>query len=219
MPAGKNKAIASQMKRLLGARKHMVRDLIEYTQEKDSSFFNGFYLARKASVSENNLDTYRSDGGVVQELLDELFNPQDQNNLRGRASASSTNDRRESEAMEQDEVSSDEESSGDSFSENDAGEDGRAYTVDAYAVVDSAEDTVTSSLQRPRALRKLGDDLDMNAVAAAETALRRGKPVPGGTDNDRVVPHDVLCDFHNDDAWVAEFVHLFPEGCGGPEDP
>lgn len=86
--------------------------------------------------------------------------------------------------------------------------------------MDSAEDTVTSSLQRPTTLRKLGDDLDMNSVAAAETALRMGKALPGGTDNVLVVPHgDILGDFHNDDAWVAGFVHLLPEGCGGPENP
>ena len=30
--SGKNKPTASQLKRLLGARKHMVRDLIEYKQ-------------------------------------------------------------------------------------------------------------------------------------------------------------------------------------------
>eukprot|EP00904_Undaria_pinnatifida_P005394 jgi/Undpi1/1985/HiC_scaffold_12.g05372.m1 len=77
--------------------------------------------------------------------------------------------------MDEDEIGNDEESSGDSDSGNDAGEDGRAYISDAYAVVDSAEDTVTSSLQRLSALRKLGDDLDMNAVAVAETALRMGK--------------------------------------------
>ncbi|CAN0469164.1 unnamed protein product, partial [Scytosiphon promiscuus] len=62
--------------------------------------------------------------------------------------------------------------------------------------------------------------LDLNSVAAAETALRRGKAVPGGTENILVVPHgNILSDFHNNDAWVAGFVHLFPEGCGGPEDP
>ena len=135
MLAGKNKTIASQMKRVLGARKHMVRDLIEYMQEKDDSFVNGFCLARKASVSQNSLDTYLSGESFSQELLDAVFNPRDPNNPRGRAASSSTNDRRESEATEEGEVSSNEESSGDSYSENDAGEDGRAYTIDVYVVV------------------------------------------------------------------------------------
>ncbi|CAN0391997.1 unnamed protein product, partial [Laminaria digitata] len=42
----------------------------------------------------------------------------------------------------------------------------------------------------------------------------------GGTLNAMIVPHgDILSDFHNDAAWVGAFVHLHPEGCGGPEDP
>ena len=136
--AGKNKPIASQLKRLLGARKHKVRDLIEYMQNEDGSLVDGFCLARKASVSETNLDTYSFDGSVPQELLDTVFNPQDPKHLRERASSSYTNDRRESEVMDEDEVSNDEESSGDSDSENDAGENGKAYIIGAYAVVDLA---------------------------------------------------------------------------------
>ena len=146
-----------------------------------------------------------------------MLNPQGPNNLRGRAPSSYTNDRRESEAMDEDEVSSDEESSGDSGSESGAGEDGKAYIIDAYAVVDSAQETVTSSLQRPSGLLKLGDDLDMNAVAAAETALRMGKHVPGGDDNVLVVPYSsILSDFQNNGARIEGFVHLFPEGCADP---
>ena len=60
----------------------------------------------------------------------------------------------------------------------------------------------------------------MNSVAAAETALRMGRAFLGVTDNILPVAHgDILSDFHNDDAWVAGFVHLFPEGCDGPGDP
>ena len=57
----------------------------------------------------------------------------------------------------------------------------------------------------------------MNAVAAAGAALRMRKHVPGGNDNVLVVPHgSIVSDFHNDDAWVEAFVHLFPEGCADP---
>ena len=105
--AGKNKPTAFQLKRLLGARKHMVRDLIKYMQDKDGSLVNGFHLARTASVSDTNVDTYPSDGSAPQEVLDAVFNPQDQNNLRGRASSSYTNDRRESKTIDEDDDSSD----------------------------------------------------------------------------------------------------------------
>ena len=81
--AGENKPTASQLELLLGARKHMVRDQIEYMQEKYGNLVNSFCLARKASVSETNLDTYSSDGGVPQKLLDAVFIPRDPNNLRG----------------------------------------------------------------------------------------------------------------------------------------
>ena len=83
--------------------------------------------------------------------------------------------------------------------------------------VDWAQDTVTSSLQRSSALRKLGDGLDMNALTAAETALRMGKHMIGGKDNVLVVPHgSILSCFLNDDAWVEGFVHLFSKGCADP---
>ena len=60
----------------------------------------------------------------------------------------------------------------------------------------------------------------MNAVVAAETTLRMGKPMPGGKDSVLVVPHgNILSDFRNNDAWVVGFEQLFPEGCGGPDDP
>ena len=73
--------------------------------------------------------------------------------------------------MDEHEVGNDEGSSGDSDLEHDAGEDGKAYIIDAYAVVDTVEDTATSSLPCSSALRKLGDDLDMNAVAEAQTTF------------------------------------------------
>ena len=214
--AGKGKPTGSQLKRLLGARKHMVRDLVEYMQDRDANLVSGFTLGREASMSEANLDTYPCDGGVPPELLKACLNLRDQNNLRRKAASSYTNDRREDEEIDDDDDDDDDNSG----AVHDAGEDAKAYIIDAYAVMDSAEDTVTSSLQRPNALRNLGDDLDMNSVAAAETVLRMGKAVPGGTENVLVVPHgNVLSDFHNNDAWVAGFVHLFPEGCGGARRP
>ena len=56
-------------------------------------------------------------------------------------------------------------------------------------------------------------------MAAAETALRMGKHVPGGKDNVLVVAHgSILSDVHNDDAWVEWFVHCFTEDCANPND-
>ena len=63
----------------------------------------------------------------------------------------------------------------------------------------------------------IGDDLDMNAVAAAETALGMGKHVPGGKENVLVIPHgSILTNSHNDNAGVEGLMHLFPEGHADP---
>lgn len=109
--AGRSKPLASQLKRSLGARKHMVRDLVEYMQDKEGSLVDGFSLARQASVSKANLDTHPSDGSVLQELLDAVLYPQDPRTLCARASSSYANDRRESDAIDEDGDSDGEESS------------------------------------------------------------------------------------------------------------
>ena len=99
--AGKRKPTESQLKRLLGARKHGARPFA-YTKDKDGNLVNGFTLARKASTSEANLETYPCDGSVSPELLDRCLNPRDPNNPRRRAASSYTNDRREEEATNDD---------------------------------------------------------------------------------------------------------------------
>ncbi|CAN0433077.1 unnamed protein product, partial [Laminaria digitata] len=109
--AGKGKPTESQLKRLLGARKHMVRDLIDYMQDKDANLVNDFSLARKATMSEANLDAYPCDGGVPPEILKACLNPRDPNNLRRRAASLYTNDRRENEAIDDDDDDSDDDDS------------------------------------------------------------------------------------------------------------
>ena len=77
--AGKRKPTESQLKQLLGARKNMVRDLIDYTQDKNGNVVDGFTLARKASMNEANLETCPCDGSVPPELVDGCLNPRDPN--------------------------------------------------------------------------------------------------------------------------------------------
>jgi len=149
-----------------------------------------------------------------------VLTPEDPYNLRGRESESYTNDRREDDiAMA--------EANGDIASADYmieraevTAEDGEAYIIDTFAVVDSGEDAATygedaatSSRQRPSVLRRLGHDLDLNAVAASQAALSQGRPPPEGTENALVVtvPHgDILSDFRNNNALKGAFGHLFP---------
>lgn len=72
-----------------------------------------------------------------------------------KAASSYTNDRRENEGIGEDGDDDDDDDGADdnmgcgadnSGEVQDAGEDARGYIIDAYAVMDSTEDTVTSSL-------------------------------------------------------------------------
>ena len=171
------------------------------------------------SVSQENIGTYPDKLEVPGELMEAVMTSDDSTNLRENAKATYTND------CQHDDTSSD--SSDDnrgSRRDDDASyrddEDSGAYVIDGYAVVDSRENVATSPHNLPDALRKLSAEVHLGTVDAAETALRHSKPLPGGAPNAMVIPHgDILSDFHNDDAWVGAFVHLHPEGCGGPEDP
>jgi hypothetical protein len=129
--ARKGKPTESQLKRLLGARKHVVRDLIDYMQDKDANLVNCFRFARKASICEVNLDTYPCDGGVPPDILKACLNPRDPNNLSRTAASSNTNDRRENEAIDDDDDDDNEGCVDKSDSVNDADEDARAYIIDA----------------------------------------------------------------------------------------
>ena len=55
--AGKDKPTESLMKRLLGARKHMVPEINDCTQGNDTNFVNSFSLARIVPMIEAILDT------------------------------------------------------------------------------------------------------------------------------------------------------------------
>ncbi|MEP5623240.1 MAG: hypothetical protein ABJP82_11750, partial [Hyphomicrobiales bacterium] len=90
-------------------------------------------------------------------------------------------------------------------------EDGKAYIIDTFAVVDSGEDAATSSRQRPSVQRRLGHDLDLNAVAASQDSLSQGRPPPERAENALVVQHgDINSDFRNNNALKGAFDHLFP---------
>ena len=197
----------------------MVQYLMKYMQDKDGSLVNGCCLARKPSVSETNLDTYPSDWSVPQELLDAasirrtqvIFGEEPRRHIR-------TTD-----------------------------ENARRWTKVRLAATRRVQGTVNQKMTRaktsghipsmrtgslirlktpnfgtttPKCSSEIGRRPGHECCGGGETALRMSKSVPGGTDNVLVVLHgNILSDFHNDDAWVAGFVQLFPDGFGGPEDP
>ena len=95
---------------------------------------------------------------------------EDSDNIRLNAKSTYTNDRRDDDTSSSD-------NDGNTAAEDEGAtsrdhDDGAAYVIDRYAVVDSCENAATSLQNRPDALRKLGDELNLGTVAAAETALR-----------------------------------------------
>lgn len=199
--AGKKKPKVGELGRLLGARKTMIYDTIQYMQSND--LIVGFPIARRLPFNRENLNTFPA-GGIPKELAEAILDPGDELGSRAQVSSSYTRDRDEEicSETEDEETESECEMTDDRL-------DGKACILDKYAVVDSAEDTTTASRNLPSAMRKLGAELD------PEAASRRG--LPPDTPNVLVVPHgNILDDFNNNSAWVEGFMHAFPEGSGGP---
>ncbi|CAN0022133.1 unnamed protein product, partial [Ectocarpus sp. 6 AP-2014] len=71
--AGKKKPKPSDLGRLLGARKSMIRAIIDYTLDKEDKLVVGFPVAKSLPLSEENLDSYSEDGSIPKVLLDSIF--------------------------------------------------------------------------------------------------------------------------------------------------
>ncbi|CAN0534723.1 unnamed protein product, partial [Laminaria digitata] len=66
---GNHKPTTSQLRRLLGARKGMIRDLVDCVVVKNNHLVRGFQHARQASVSQENIDTYPDELEVPSVLM------------------------------------------------------------------------------------------------------------------------------------------------------
>ncbi|CAB1114899.1 unnamed protein product [Ectocarpus sp. CCAP 1310/34] len=62
--AGKKKPKTSDLGRLLGARKSMIRDIIDYMLDKEEKLVVGFPLAKSLPISEEKLDSYSENGAI-----------------------------------------------------------------------------------------------------------------------------------------------------------
>ncbi|CAM9280867.1 unnamed protein product, partial [Ectocarpus sp. 12 AP-2014] len=71
--AGKKKPRPSDLGRLLGARKSMIRDMIDYMLDKEDKLVIGFPLAKSLPLSEENLDSYSEDGAIPKVLVDSIL--------------------------------------------------------------------------------------------------------------------------------------------------
>lgn len=196
--AGKHKLKFPDLGRLLGARRAVISYIIEYMRSEN--LVVGFPLARSLPVNNDNINSYPSDGGIPQAFSDAILRPDDPADIRGKVASSYTLDRQEKATSDNGSSSDDSSdiSSEDGTDQTDPENDGKAYIIDRYAVMNSGEDEATSLKQLPDAMRRLGDELD------PEAALRRG--LPPDTPNALVIPSgEILDDFSNNSAWVEAY--------------
>ncbi|CAN0563683.1 unnamed protein product, partial [Ectocarpus sp. 12 AP-2014] len=71
--AGKKKPKPFDLGRLLGARKSMIRNIIDYMLDKEEKLVVGFPLAKSLPISEENLDSYSENGAIPNVLLDSIL--------------------------------------------------------------------------------------------------------------------------------------------------
>lgn len=154
-----------QLRRLLGARKQVIADLISYMQDEENELVLGFPLSRGMEVNEASLDTFDDDGSVPPTLLRSILKCTD--DTTNEPPSTYTNDRREDEIVVDDEP-------------EDVNSRGEAYIIDSYSVMDSGENAATSQHCRPEVLDRISDGLDNSVMTMASNALWKGLPVPGG---------------------------------------
>ncbi|CAN0377719.1 unnamed protein product, partial [Laminaria digitata] len=82
---GNHKPTTSQLRRLLGARKGMVRGLVDYFVDKNNHLVRGFQHARQASVSQENIDTYPDELEVPSVLMKAVSASEDSDDIRQNA--------------------------------------------------------------------------------------------------------------------------------------
>ncbi|CAB1106336.1 unnamed protein product [Ectocarpus sp. CCAP 1310/34] len=88
--AGKKKPKTSDLGRLLGARKSMIRDIIDYMLDKEEKLVVGFPLGKSLPISEENLDSYSENGAIPKVLLDSILTSNDPLNVHARVSSTYT---------------------------------------------------------------------------------------------------------------------------------
>ncbi|CAN0090627.1 unnamed protein product, partial [Ectocarpus sp. 12 AP-2014] len=71
--AGNEKPRPPDLGRLLGARKSMIRDIIDYMLDEEDKLVVGFPVAKSLPLSEENLDSYSEDGAIPKVFLESIL--------------------------------------------------------------------------------------------------------------------------------------------------
>lgn len=148
------KPTLDQLRKLFGARRKMVEDLLAFQLDKDNQLVGVHQLAREAQLSAQNLDTYKDDGSIPKAILDSLIPVNDSTNAY--ANARSTHAHGNREPDDHDEPSAPPAAAHD-------GGDGAAhpgatppFIIETNAIMPSGDDLAVSSHAKPGRLRTLG---------------------------------------------------------------
>lgn len=211
------KPTLAQLRRLLGARRSMIQDLHAFQLDKDNVLVGEHTLARQAQQSPENLATFSEDGDVPKAILDAIIAVQDKTGSYANARSTHAHGNREPE------VPANTDTAGAVLRDDTLPT--APLVVELNAVMDTGEDHAVAESSKAARLRGLGSsmrprDPSLAQQAAAEAAVKAGRPSPLGTDKAMVLIHSgkLVSDFHDVGLFIAAFYDLFPHGVGGPLD-
>ncbi|CAN0140099.1 unnamed protein product [Ectocarpus sp. 12 AP-2014] len=203
----------AQLRRLLGARRQMVQDLLDFQLCRDNRLVGQHTLARQAQLAPENLDGYSNDGSIPKAVLDAILPVKDSAKAYSNARSTHAHGNREDDPT----------ADGGIESTNDGPT--APFVIETNAVVDTGDDlAVAGACNKPNRLRDLGRAMQtasggpsLAQAAAAQAAVLAGRPSPLGTDNALVLTHSgrMVSDFKNAGLFVGAYFDLFPHGVGG----
>ncbi|CAB1107609.1 unnamed protein product [Ectocarpus sp. CCAP 1310/34] len=223
------KPSVGQLRKLFGARRKMVEDLLAFQLDKDNQLVGVHQLAQEAQLSAENLDTYKDDGSIPKAIFDALLPVNDSTNAYANARSTHAHGNREPDDHEDGPAPP---------AAADHADDGAGATppfiIETNAIMPSGDDLAVSSHAKPGRLRTLGvvlnsrhggrpsaataasGDASLPQMAAAQARAAAGQP-PDGTQNALVLTHSgqMVSDFHNPGLFVGAYFDLFPHGVGG----
>ncbi|CBJ31141.1 conserved unknown protein [Ectocarpus siliculosus] len=202
----------AQLRRLLGARRQMVQDLLDFQLDRDNRLVGQHTLARQAQLAPENLDGYSNDGSIPKAVLDAILPVKDSTKAYSNARSTHAHGNREDDPTPD----------GGLESTNDGPT--APFVIETNAVVDTGDDLAVAGACKPNRLRDVGRAMQtasggpsLAQAAAAQAAVLAGRPSPLGTDNALVLTHSgrMVSDFKNAGLFAGAYFDLFPHGVGG----
>ena len=232
-----SKPTPEQLRRFFGARRSMVRALLDFQLDRSDRLAGVHKLARDAQTSEDNLRTYAEDGSIPKAIQEALFPVTDRANSIANARSTHAHGNREPETTGSnggDEMVDSLEPVGVKGNGMDTIEDSTTapFIIETNAVMPSGGDmanvihyrgtrlrTLRSMMKRSSLVTTTEDNASASLArqANAEAAAAVGRAPPVLTENAMVVTHtgNLVSDFYDNGLFVGAYFNLFPHGLGG----